>query len=124
MLNYKSFERDYKISKLFGYDIFDTNTYRKYKGVIEDLLDISDKCKVEMHESTRYPVYKYYYEERLMFERYGIHDAFVIGKTSLIVTEITENNTEPNYFISDFVIDFISNFIDHDSKIKENVREL
>jgi hypothetical protein len=112
------------MSKLFGYDIFDTNTYRKYKGVIEDLLDISDKCKVVIHEHKKYDVHKYYYDEKLMFDRYKIDDRFVIGKTSLIVTEIVENNTEYNYFITDFVIDFITNFIDHDSKIKEHVREL
>lgn len=122
MLSYKSFERDYKLAKVFNYNIFDNDVYCKHKGLIEHLFNISDKCEVtstDEYNSRKQITYNYYYNKRFMFNIHRIDNRLIIGKTSSIMLELSESNG--NYH---FIVDFIANFIDHDNKIKEYARKL
>lgn len=124
MINYQKFERDYKLSKIFDYDLFDNDTYRSHSEVIKYLLEIErygyvmeDKYFV-LEDS---PIYNYIYDDKELFSYYIDNGKRHFQSTSKIMIELLNYIDDKSIeYLSEFIADFKANFINYKKKEMEH----
>jgi hypothetical protein len=123
MISYKTFERNYKLSKVFdGVSYIDP----EYKELIDDLIDISENGSVICSNGKGITIpditYSYVYNNEERFHYCKINNERTFIYTTHLTKRLFHSHRISDYHIHSFINDFIINFIDYDKKESQMVK--
>lgn len=128
MINYKEFERTYKLLTLIGESIFKDN---EYEHIIKYLIEVSVKGYVVSNIYGSEKFYGYMYDDTIMFTYMYENESMVIMDRNYFVNKLFEDIIIKNRYTDlasydydrDKIFSLVSDYIDNFLDIKEKESE-